>query len=361
MKRKSLGSLAVIGALLMLEAFPVSDVSASEVQQLIAAAKEKGETVLNLSWGQQSMGGSKGAKRFEALFNRMYGTNVKVNFTPGPSMPRIIGKVTQELAAGTKASTDVLLGTESHYGSLMKKSVMEPYNYRKLSARITDEVMAPRNIGVEVATFISGIVYNTQIVSPAEAPKHLKDVLNPKWKGKIASTPYAAQFDRIALLPGWGNEKMKGFITKLSNNVGGLIRCGEISRITSGEFVMMAMGCGSYAVRLEQAKGAPLGHVILQDGGTISFFYWGVPQNATAPNLAKLFINMAMSEEGQKVVYKNYATDHHALPGSQWAAELKGYKDRNIPILEVDAQYVADHPEQRKLGRALSKILRKKR
>ncbi len=354
-------ALIFIAVTFLAAGIQVRNSTASEVQRLLTAAKEKGETALNVSWGAQSMGGSKGAKRFEALFNRMYGTNIKVNFTPGPSMPRLVGKVTQEAAAGNRASTDVLLGTESHYGSLMKRSVMERYDFRYMSPRITDEVMAPKNIGVEVATFISGVVYNTKLVTPAEAPRKLEDTLNPKWKGKIASTPYAAQFDRVALLPGWGDKRMKTYITKLSTNVGGLIRCGELSRVTSGEFVMMVMGCGSYAVRLEQARGAPLGHVILQDGGTVSFFYWGVPRNAATPNLAKLFINMAMSKEGQKVVYKNYATDHHALPGSQWAAELKEYKARGIPILEVDAQYIANHPEQRKLGRALSKILRKKR
>ena len=154
---------------------------------------------------------------------------------------------------------------------------------------------------------------------------------------------------------------MKTFVTKLSGHIGGLIRCGELSRITSGEFAIMVLGCGSYAVRLERARGAPLGHVILDDGATISFFYWGVPRNSASPNLAKLFINMAMSEEGQKVVYKTYATDHYALPGSKSAGELKGLKAKGVKILEVDAEFVSEHPEQAKLSRALSKILRQKR
>ena len=33
-------------------------------------------------------------------------------------------------------------------------------------------------------------------------PKKMADIFKPKWKGKIASTPYAAVFDRLALIKG---------------------------------------------------------------------------------------------------------------------------------------------------------------
>lgn len=354
----------VISGLWMLLAFQaqgIKDVQAAEVDRLIAAAKENGERELNISWAEQSFGGSKGAKMFEALFNRMYGTNIKVNFTPSPSMRAMTGKIIQEVTAGRKPSTNVFLGTETHYGTMLKRDIMEPYDYTKLSARIPRGVVTRKNIGVEIATFVSGITYNTNLISPAEAPKKMEDALNPKWKGKIASTPYAAQFDRFAALSNWGNEKMEAFVTKLSRNVGGLIRCGEMSRISSGEFIMMVMDCGSYYPRLERAKGAPLAHVTLEDGATISYFYWGIPRNSPNSNLAKLFINMAMSREGQKVVYKNYATDHYELPGSQTSDEIKGLRSRGIEVLDINAEYVADNSGLRPLSRKLSKILRQKR
>jgi iron(III) transport system substrate-binding protein len=329
-----------------------------EVTRLMAAAREQGERELDLVWGEMSFGGYRGAKLFQALFHRVYGMDIKVNFTPGPLMPETVAKITQELASAQKASTDILLGTETHYASLTGRDVLEPYDYTRLSPRITKQLLAPRAIGVEIATFVSGLTYNSNFVSRAEAPKKLEDVLNPKWKGKIASTPYAAQFDRIALLPSWGSEKMKVFMARLAGNLGGLIRCGESARIVTGEFVMMAMDCGTYYARLERAKGAPLEHVILEDGATMSFFYWGVPRNSAHPNLAKLFINMAMSQEGQKVVYQVHATDHSALPGSQSAAELRDLRSRGVEILRVDAKFVAEHPELRQLGNELQKIIR---
>lgn len=329
-----------------------------EVQRLLAAARDKGERELNLVWSEESFSGAEGAKMFETVFNRMYGTAIKVNFTPGPSMTDMAGKVSQEVAAGRAASTDILLGTESHYSDLLQRKVLEEYDYTRLSPRIRKDVVAPH--GVEIGAIISGIIYNSTMVSPAEAPKKLEDSLNPKWKGKIASTANAGIFDRVAARPEWGPERMKAFVKRLSQHVGGLIRCGEVSRIITGEFSMLVLGCGSFFVEQARAKGAPLAHAILEDGTTIGFFYMGVPRTAQHPNLGKLFINMVMSEEGQKVAYKTYFTDHPSLPGSQAASELKELKSNGIEPLKVNVQFVIEHPELRDLGVELRRILREK-
>ncbi len=333
---------------------------ASEVKNLLEAAKKNGETKLNLSWGQVSLGGPKGAKMFEALFNQMYGTDIKLVFTPGPSMPRMAGKIIQEVTAGRKPSTDVLIGMVDHYAGLVDRNVLESYPYTKLSSRITEDLMAPKNIGVEVYTSIPGILYNTNLVSPAEVPrKSLTGVLKPKWKGRIASTPYAAYFDRVAMRPEWSIERMKAFGVELSKYVGGLLRVGEDQRIGSGEFALFVMAPFQGALK-HQSRGAPLGFVIPEDSATVNFAHLGVPRNAVAPNLAKLFINMVVSKQGQKIIYKTYYTDHHKLAGSQSAEALKKVKSARASIMEINAQFVYDHPEMKKLQRAFSKILRKK-
>jgi len=281
-----------------------------------------------------------------------------VNFTPGPTMTQMAGKITQEVAAGHKASTDILLGTESHYSDLWKRNVLEEYDYAKLSPRVKKELADPH--GVQIGGIISGVLYNTELVAPAEAPRKLEDVLNPKWKGKIASTVNAGIFDRVAARPEWGAEKMKSFVRKLSAHVGGLIRCGEVSRVISGEFSMLAIGCGSFFAHQAQSKGAPLGHAVIEDGTTLGFFYMGVPRTSSNLHLAKLFINMVMSEEGQKIAYKTYFTDHPDLPGSQSAAELKELKAKGKEALRVDVKFVIEHPELRPLSVELRKIIQEK-
>jgi iron(III) transport system substrate-binding protein len=335
--------------------------SSPEVQHLVAAAKERGEQELQLSWGETTLGGSKGAKRFEALFNQMYGSNIRINFTPGPSMPDIAGRVTQELAAGRKAATDVLIGSEGIYASLVDRRVLEEYDYTRLSPRIRKELVAPRDIGVEILSLLPGITYNTTLIPPSEVPKKLEDTLNPKWKGRIASTPYATGLDRVSMRPEWGVERMKAFVRKLSEHVAGLIRSGEQPRIASGEFVMMVMDAGGHQTLKYQAMGMPLGHIIPEDGSTVGFLLFGVPRNSSRPNLAKLFINAILSKEGQWIVYDVHFTDHHELAGSRAAAALAGLKSKRIEPLRIDVRYYGHHPELQQLQLELQKILSQER
>jgi len=340
---------------------PAKTEHSAEVQRLIAAAKAAGETELDLSWGQTTIGGAKAAKQFEALLHQTYGINVKVNFTPGPTMTDMAARVALEAAAGRRASTDVLLGNEDHFAALVTKNALEAYDYTALSPRIGRELVASPNIGVEIASRFPGITYNTNLIPPAAAPKKLEDVLDPKWKGKFASEPNAASFDRVAFRPEWSPEKMKAFVTRLSQNIGGLLRCEETERVASGEFAMLVLDCGSYQAHREQAKGAPVGHVIPEDAGLVVFWYMGVPRTAAHPNLAKLYINLVLTEEGQKIIYESTLTDHYALPGSQSAAELGDLKAKGVKLSRIDLKFALEHPENTKLRAELTKILREKR
>jgi ABC-type Fe3+ transport system substrate-binding protein len=88
------------------------------------------------------------------------------------------------------------------------RNVLEEYDYTQLSPRISPEVVAYRNMGVEVYGTVPAIIYNTDRVSASEVPRSMEDALNPKWRGRIASTPYAVSFDRVAMRPEWGVERM---------------------------------------------------------------------------------------------------------------------------------------------------------
>jgi ABC-type Fe3+ transport system substrate-binding protein len=331
-----------------------------EVQRLLAAARENGETDLNLSWSGNSIGGAEGITRYQALFNKMYGTNVKFNFTPGPSMSDMAGRVGQEMAAGRKASSDVLLGTDSHLAALLPQEVMEEYDYTLLSPRITPDVVAYRNVAVEIYTTTPGITYNTELVAQADVPQRLEDALQPRWRGRIASTQDAAYFDVVAMRPEWGLDRMRTYVGRLSEQAAGLLRVGEDARIASGEFWMFVMQ-HAQGVRQARAAGAPLGHIIPEDSAVARFVYLGVPKNSARPNLGKLFVNTIVSEEGQRIIYETYYTDHHALPGSQSAASLADLKAKGIEPLRISLKFVLDHPELRPFSEELQKILREKR
>ena len=154
---------------------------------------------------------------------------------------------------------------------------------------------------------------------------------------------------------------MHVFVTLLSQNIAGLIRCGETTRLLSGEFTMLVMDCGSFEANKQREAGAPIGHVIPEDAATALFFYMGVPRTSSHPNLAKLYINMLLSEEGQRLMYEMEGNDHYGLPGSRSAAELSEIRAKGVEPLRFDARRMAENPELNRFGDELASILREKR
>jgi iron(III) transport system substrate-binding protein len=327
------------------------------VQRLLTAAREAGETELHVSWSANSMGGLEGIRRFEAEFNRLYGTNIRVILTPGPSMSDMAAKIPQELAAGQKASSDVLLGADSNLLPLANRDVLETYDYTQLSPRFQKQYLGLGDMAAAIYTTVPAILYNADLVPAAEAPRRLEEVLHPRWKGTIATTHFAGYLDRVALRPDWGVERMKAYAARLSEQIGGIVRGAEESRLVTGEFTMMVMG-STHGAREFQAKGAPLAAAIPEDGAIVAFIYMGVPRNSAHPNLAKLFINMILSETGQRILYETYYTDHVGLPGSQSAAPLTEAKARGATVLELSMEFLASRPEVRNLAEELMTILR---
>jgi iron(III) transport system substrate-binding protein len=327
-----------------------------EVERLLAAAQAAGESELHLSWAEDNLGGHEGAAKLADLFNRTYGLNVKVTFTPG-RLDQLVGRITQEIASGRRASLDLFLGGETHVGPLLQHDALESYDYTALSPRITADLLAPQQSAVVVGSRIAGVTYNPNFVSAAELPKRLEDTLNPKWKGLVASTQTAIGFDRVAYRPEWTPDRMRGYVSCLSDQAGGLIRGGEQERIASGEFVMLVMNTGSQEVHKLRARGAPVAQVIPDDASIVIYHYLAVPRHSTRPNLAKLFVNTVLSEEGQRLVYESARYDLHKLPGSRTATELADVRARGINPLEVDVQFYLSHPEVGPLGDELIKVL----
>jgi iron(III) transport system substrate-binding protein len=330
-----------------------------EVQRLIAAARDAGETQLAIGYAEDNFGGNSAIPEWEAAFNRMYGTNVKFVFTPGPSKDQTLTQLIQEVAAGRAAFTDIGILSATHIGELIRNNSLESYDYSLMSPRIKKEFLTPQNVGVEINTRTPGIAYNTRMIPPDKAPKSLEDALQPEWKGKIAATPTLAQMDTIAFHPAVGPDRMRSYISRLSEQVGGLIRGGETPRVASGEFLMLVVVSGQHDVLPLKAQGAPIDLAIPNDGATYVAEYAVIPKTAPHPNLAKLYINMLLSEEGQKIMYKHTFLDHAEVPGSQGAARVESLRQSGIQFFRADVQFELDHPEKVKLKDELVAMLRK--
>src|SRR6266508_6014387 len=88
------------------------------LQKLIEEAKKEG--TLKLQWLGGRLDGDAGLRPMVAALNKMYGTNLKLQFTPGPDFPTMLNKITQEKAAGLPSSTDISLMAASHTAEGLK-------------------------------------------------------------------------------------------------------------------------------------------------------------------------------------------------------------------------------------------------
>jgi iron(III) transport system substrate-binding protein len=322
------------------------------VQQLIDRARKEGE--LNLVLSTSFFDGGNALPEFERAFNEYYGLNTKITRTPGPSHPEEVARLVQQVQAGRTPESDLFFGYESTTSSLIDANAAEFADWEALNPNIPRQVIAEGGFAVPYASKVYGVTYSEQAVAPSEVPKTLQDVLDPKWTGRIASTPYATPFDLLSQPGELGEQATTAFVTQLADQVGGLIRCGEYERLLSGEFAMLVMNCGSQSDLRAKQKGLPINAAILSDAIHIGYDHVAVVKGAKNVATATLFAAFLLTDPGQRLVYEADLEDLHLLPGSQTRSTLLQ------PLIDRGARLLGEGGinEQRKNAQMLPELLK---
>ena len=160
-----------------------------------------------------------------------------------------------------------------------------------------------RGSSITTRILISPIAYNTNLVKKEDAPKSFKDLLDPKWKGKMvkahpsySGTIMNATFE-IARDLGWG------YLEKLATqNVMQVQSATDTpKRISLGERAVMVDGAGYLVTRYKEA-GQPVEIVYPLEGTPLATGPSAVFKAAPNPNAARLFQNWMHSREGQQML-----------------------------------------------------------
>lgn len=255
-------------------------------------------------------------------------------------MPQFASRIIQEAKAGQPSSTDLFVGSENHVARMALKSVewMKAFNH------ITKPMIDFDNKVLIVTTRTPGFTYNSKMVVGKDIPQRVEDVLNPKWKGKIASTPYAASFDRLSMI--WGEDKTTAFLEKFVKQVTGLIRCGEDDRIAAGEFAMLVFNCDLAAPQEAKEKGGPVDGQVFRDAGILSYWYVTVPSNARNPNAATLLAAFLVSKEGQDILYNTERSSSHLVKGTQMNQFVAAQEKLGVKFIAYSVSDVIKNAEE---------------
>jgi ABC-type Fe3+ transport system substrate-binding protein len=197
--------------------------------------------------------------------------------------------------------------------------------------------------------------YNTKLVDPAEIKSH-RDVLNPKWKGKmVAYDPRARghiqNMRGIYYNPNVGAEFLRRLFSEMDVTTGRDQRQ-MMDWVASGKFHIYLFA-SNYDVDQAAAKGLPVG--VLEappEEGYMSggFGLLGIVNKPPHPNAVTVFANWLLSKEGQLQwqrktdnnslrtdIAKDMLTDQRSVPrpGIKYLnASLPQYEDVT-PLLKI--------------------------
>lgn len=354
--------LAILTGAVLLAGIATSAQAAQWSPALSAVIKDANkEGKLKLLWGEGTLGGTKGAAKFEQMMNKMFGTDIKISFTPGAAMPQVGSQIAAEHAAGQSAASDVYIGADSYLVPLIKRRIFHEVEWAKyLPGRITTQMVEGERTSLPVYSGLPGIPYNTKRVPKNEAPKSIKDMLKPFWKGKIASTPYVTSLNLLAAKEMWGKDAALDYVRQLSKQVVGLIRCNEIDRVASGEFIGFVMDCSGSQTFDAQAHGAPVEHVIANDAALIRQRMLAIPKNAEHPNTAKLFTTFMMTKEAQQYLWESDHSDMYMFPESRMGQRVRAAQKQGVKFFVPTLEWVAANPEIDAVAEEMVKIMTQK-
>ncbi len=266
----------------------LSPVNAPAQSLNIEAAKKEGKIVVYGTVPPQSM------EVINKPFEKKYG--IKVEYWRG-SATKVGDRALTEWRTGRPGfdviegnpGLQVILKNEGAFARYIPPSSEKfPEKFREKDGLMTAWRVTPLSI-----------LYNTELVKPADRPKTLDDLLDPKWYKKIA-IPDPAQHTTTAQYL-WNLQRFKG--DKWLDYVKALAKQ-QPHLVESFAPVPSLLGRGeasvgiAYIKYVKQYKG-PLGYVVM-DKHFADAYYMGLGAKAPDPNAGKLYMEYICSAEGQR-------------------------------------------------------------
>ena len=316
-------------------------VEPANLNALVAAAAKEG--TLDLAVGN-SYGGASGAQIMQDHINKRYRINLSIHYAAISAGVPFVAQLAQEARAGQTASSDVMF-TADNSGVV---PFVQQVDWHKYVPGLPENDMIYNRHAVKVMTTVNAFDYNTKLVPPDQAPKSFADLLSPRWRGQIATSPYQGSFLSYIGLPNvFGHQGMLDYVRKFAQQIAGVMTCGGTDRVVSGEFAIYGLDCGDHEVRLRQRKGEPVTSMYPKEGTALGYIAPAIPTTAAHPNAARLFIAFMLTREGQDVLWDQVGEDNDLLPGSHMERILADLRRRGVKMVQSSQGTGLDlvHPE----------------
>lgn len=256
-------------------------------------------------------------------FNEFYGTKIKINHRGGAlgvKAREIVRLYKAKVPTGIDVFWTAAPKVVIDVGALVKIDWNKEYGI--------DKSMQLSEYGVTTHhSYSTLITVNTNLVKKSEEPRSYDDLLNPKWKGKIAMSRSSRPWMQVTY--GLGEEKAVKLLTGLltRQNVKILAKTMDVrARILAGEY---AVGMGVDAFKAI-AAGAPVRHpdmdvLLLNTGGA-----W-ILKDSKSQNIGRIWAYWVTTPEGQQVLYKTRGFSMVSSKGTELNRYSQGKKVYRMP------------------------------
>jgi iron(III) transport system substrate-binding protein len=250
----------------------------------------------------------------------------------------LIRKVLEEAKSG-RVLVDVVETTADGMGIVKREGLFQ--EYYSPEARHYPNELKPRGKNgffyLPNRETYNSLGFNTKLIAPANAPRSLKDLLDPRWKGKMAITSTSTGVRWIGnALEVLGRE----FLDRMAEqdvSVQDMAPAALIGLIGSGE-VPMSPTIFDANVTMAKQKGAPvewrpLEPVVATVGSA------ALMAKAPNPATALLFIDFLLSKEGQQLIMKGGLWSPRDDIGTLEQKFKKTYLDEKYSGEEIELKF----------------------
>jgi ABC-type Fe3+ transport system substrate-binding protein len=216
----------------------------------------------------------------------------------------IVQKAVAEVRANNVVA-DVIEGTGAGEQAV-EANIAQPY-YAPAVAGFAEPYRNRAGLWVPTRLSYYGIAYNSKMVPPDRVPKSYDDLLDPRWRSKMAwrigsatGTPLFLTNLRLA----WGEEKAGAYFDKLKDqkivNFGAGSARTLVDRVIAGEYAI-ALNIFAHHPLISKGKGAPVNSQLM-DPVAATAATMSVVKGLHHPHAAMLLADYILSKEGQGIL-----------------------------------------------------------
>ena len=265
--------------------------------RLIEGAKKEGELTY-----YSAMIVNQALRPLTAAFQAKY-PFIKISYWRADS-EEIETKIAAEIRASNPVG-DVIEGTG--IGELaVHAGLAQPIVSPELGA-IAERFRDPNRLWVPTRMSYFAMAYNTRLIAAGTQPKTYDDLLDEKWRSKMAwplLSAIGAPLFVTNLRVAWGDEKAMAFLRRLRAQ--NIVNFGAgnprtlVDRVIAGEYPI-ALQIFAHHPLISAAKGAPVTTQLLapvaSSAGTLV-----IPKGTRHPYSAALLMDFLLSNEGQRIL-----------------------------------------------------------